>query len=580
MFLTPQLHRNNYSDRVLELVHTVLHPTELQALGVNQSVINFATSRRNHIIQSSQLGTYTQPSRPSNSTPANGSTVLPNVTLTSSVFSQGSSTGSHASSIWEVRKENGSYLRPHYRIKSSTDLTSHALPPKEFEHGKTYYWRVRHIDSNGHPSIISAESSFTVGHNTYTGNLVINEFMASNNQAHANNGLYPDWVEIHNSGSSSVNLSGYHLSDNLGKPTKYNLPSVTLGAGGYLLVYCDKDANVGGNRADFSLKKEGEELLLSNASGQVIDYIRYGFQITDLSVARVADGSATWKLSLPSPGQSNPSANVVDLADPSNLKINEWMAHSTKGSDWLELYNPTRKPISLGGLRLRDQNTDNLQILPPLSFIAPSSHVRYWADGELEKGAHHLDFSLSSDEDSIVLSKADGTMIDQVHFWGQTAGASEGVSTDGSSVYARFTGEGNPAEGNAPTTDTDGDGMTDAWERAHGLDPTVNDADQDKDGDGQSNLAEYHANTDPDDDQSQVQLQVQMLAGGEVKLTFKQGYGRQYVLQATNNLTSTAPGNWITVKDLGILPITRDGEQREIPAPTAHRFYRIKTSLP
>lgn len=46
-------------------------------------------------------------------------------------------------------------------------------------------------------------------------------------------------------------------------------------------------------------------------------------------------------------------------------------------------------------------------------------------------------------------------------------------------------------------TDTDGDGMFDAWEMDHGLNPIANDAGGDLDGDGTSNLAEFIAGRDP-----------------------------------------------------------------------------------
>ncbi len=45
--------------------------------------------------------------------------------------------------------------------------------------------------------------------------------------------------------------------------------------------------------------------------------------------------------------------------------------------------------------------------------------------------------------------------------------------------------------------DRDADGMGDAWERTHGLDPTADDAAEDPDADSYPNLTEYHLGTDP-----------------------------------------------------------------------------------
>jgi len=51
--------------------------------------------------------------------------------------------------------------------------------------------------------------------------------------------------------------------------------------------------------------------------------------------------------------------------------------------------------------------------------------------------------------------------------------------------------------GNACDPDNDNDGMSDEWEKEHGLDPNYDDTNEDPDGDGLTNLEEYKHKTDP-----------------------------------------------------------------------------------
>ena len=55
--------------------------------------------------------------------------------------------------------------------------------------------------------------------------LRISEFMASNlsDIEDPMMGQTSDWIELYNSGTTSLNLSGYYLTDNLSKPDKWPL---------------------------------------------------------------------------------------------------------------------------------------------------------------------------------------------------------------------------------------------------------------------------------------------------------------------------------------------------------------------
>ena len=81
--------------------------------------------------------------------------------------------------------------------------------------------------------------------------------------------------------------------------------------------------------------------------------------------------------------------------------------------------------------------------------------------------------------------------------------------------------------------DADADGMSDAWERANGLDPAdPADATADLDGDGQTNLAEYRAGTLPWLASDRFGTSALTLTpGGMYALTFPTTYGKLYTVQ-------------------------------------------------
>lgn len=119
---------------------------------------------------------------------------------------------------------------------------------------------------------------------------------------------YPDWFELHNAGEEPVNLSGYHLTDDLGNPTRFTITSgVTLQPGAFLLFFADDDPSQGDDHTNFRLENGGEELALFEPNGAApVDYIEFGEQRSDTAYGRFPDGEDAWgELLCATPGEPN-----------------------------------------------------------------------------------------------------------------------------------------------------------------------------------------------------------------------------------------------------------------------------------
>lgn len=100
----------------------------------------------------------------------------------------------------------------------------------------------------------------------------LNEVMTNNTTSLLDENNTPqDWIELHNSGTASVDITGWHLTDNKSQPLKWTFPATTIPAGGYLVVFAS-----GKNRAtvplhtNFSLDSNGEYLALTDTLGNVV----------------------------------------------------------------------------------------------------------------------------------------------------------------------------------------------------------------------------------------------------------------------------------------------------------------------
>lgn len=145
--------------------------------------------------------------------------------------------------------------------------------------------------------------------------LVINEFMASNTSCcpdtDSGTDEFDDWIEIHNTGSTPVNIAGMYLSDNKDNPfgdkiSNDDADATTIPAGGFIVLWADGETDQGVLHLNFSLNAAGEDVGLFYIDGRTIDTYTFGAQNENISWGRTTDGAITWKaFSDPTPGQSN-----------------------------------------------------------------------------------------------------------------------------------------------------------------------------------------------------------------------------------------------------------------------------------
>lgn len=123
--------------------------------------------------------------------------------------------------------------------------------------------------------------------------VVINEFMASNDSSVTDTaGQYDDWIELYNNSSAPVDVSGYYLSDKLNNPLKWRIDTVySIAANGYLIIWADENGSQGPFHANFKLSAAGESIYLSDSTGMLLDSVNFGMQTTDISMARMPNGT-------------------------------------------------------------------------------------------------------------------------------------------------------------------------------------------------------------------------------------------------------------------------------------------------
>lgn len=151
--------------------------------------------------------------------------------------------------------------------------------------------------------------------------LYINEICAKNSTHTASDGNCYDWIEIYNGSSSSIDLSGYGLSDKETELFKFTFPAgASIGAGQRLVIYCDSvmPEISGTYTASFGISTSGETIYLTAPDSTICDTVEVPALASDQSYGRYPDGSDSFATMNMSPNKANNESGVLkkDVAEP------------------------------------------------------------------------------------------------------------------------------------------------------------------------------------------------------------------------------------------------------------------------
>jgi hypothetical protein len=188
------------------------------------------------------------------------------------------------------------------------------------------------------------------------GTVVINEIMANPNASAS------DWIELHNTTPTTIDIGGWYLSDSKSNLAKYQIAAGTiLGPNGYLVLNQDfhfGNASDPGSYATFGLSANGEQVYLTSTQNGVLTGYRdvedFGASATGVSFGRhykpSTDSHNFVPMSLATPGSTNANPQIGPIVVSEIMYNPDWPVGSAYTNDqyeYVELHNITAEPVTL-----------------------------------------------------------------------------------------------------------------------------------------------------------------------------------------------------------------------------------------
>jgi hypothetical protein len=151
---------------------------------------------------------------------------------------------------------------------------------------------------------------------TGTTRVVINEFVASNNQSLLDgDGNTSDWIELHNRDTRPISLDGWYLTDERDNLQKWPFPLGTvLPADAYLVVFASDQPtenyvdSKGYLHTSFAVDRNGEYLGLVGPNGRIVHEFAPSFPPQEADISYGMWHTVSRYFAVPTPGEANKEA--------------------------------------------------------------------------------------------------------------------------------------------------------------------------------------------------------------------------------------------------------------------------------
>lgn len=258
-----------------------------------------------------------------------------------------------------------------------------------------------------------------------------------------------DWVELYNASEETVDLSGYFLQDSKGAEEEYIFPQgTTIAAGEFLAL--EKDADF-----PFGISGDGDEIVLLDAEGAVVDRITVPALEDGQTYARSTDGGETWEVKANgTKGASNSSEPVVPGESDLALYINEVMCNPAEGEfDFVEIYNAGNEEVDLGGFILQDEKGESEEYIIPAGTMVGAKSVILFSQAKEGNPNGSFGFGLGKGGDKVVFLDSERRIVDEIALPEEDMpeGTSYSRVGDGGATWAIMNPTGGQSNGTAPS---------------------------------------------------------------------------------------------------------------------------------